>query len=106
MKISEKIYVKVRQVVEVVAALAWRGFGIGLFILGGSAGVGSALTGSWINGVLVAWGTLMISVIGVVGYAIATTGKATKEDVAKGAVDAIKRAETASKDSETPKNKQ
>ena len=33
MKISEKIYVKVRQVVEVVGALAWRGFGIGLFIL-------------------------------------------------------------------------
>lgn len=83
-------------VAEVVGALIWRGFGIGLFILGGSAGVGSALTGSWINGVLVAWGTLMISVIGVLGYAIATTGKATKADVAKGAVDAIKRAETES----------
>ena len=38
----------------------------------------------------------MISVIGVLGYAIATTGKATKADVAKGAVDAIKRAETES----------
>ena len=105
MKISEKVYVKFRQVVEVVGAIAWRGFGIGLFILGGSAGVGSALTGSWINGVLVAWGTLMISVIGVVGYAIATTGKATREDVAKGAIDAIKRAENTANESEKPKNK-
>ena len=105
MKIPAIIWKKSKDVLEVVGALVWRGFGIGLFILGGSAGVGSALTGSWINGVLVAWGTLMISVIGVLGYAIATTGKATKDDVAKGAVDAIKRAETASKDSETPENK-
>jgi hypothetical protein len=91
--ILETLKVKGVAVAEVVGALIWRGFGIGLFILGGSAGVGSALTGSWVNGVLVAWGTLMISVVGVVGYAIATTGKATKADVAKGAVDAIKRAQ-------------
>jgi hypothetical protein len=89
---------KAKAVYEVVAEIVWRGFGIGLFILGGSAGVGSALTGSWVNGVLVAWGTLMVSVVGVVGYAIAVNGKATREDVAKGAVDAIKKAqETADK---------
>ena len=84
---------RVKAVWEVVAELTWRGFGIFLFILGGSAGVGAALTGSWINGVAVAWGTLMLGVISAIGYAIGTTGKATKADVAKGAVDAIQKAE-------------
>lgn len=84
---------KLKAVYEVVAELTWRGFGIFLFILGGSAGVGAALTGSWVNGILVAWGTLMLGVLGAVGYAIATTGKATKDTVAKGAVDAIQKAE-------------
>lgn len=102
MKLPKIVWAKAKAVYEVVAEIAWRGFGIGLFILGGSAGVGSAVSGSWVNGVLVAWGTLMISVIGVVGYAIATTGKATKDDVAKGAVDAVKKAQETP---ETPKNK-
>ena len=83
---------KAKAVYEVVAELAWRGFGIFLFILGGSAGVGSALTGSWVNGVLIAWGTLMLGVLAAVGYAIATTGKATRDTVAKGAVDAVQKA--------------
>jgi hypothetical protein len=87
-----------KAVYEVVSELVWRGFGIFLFILGGSAGVGAALTGSWINGVLVAWGTLMLGVLAALGYAIATTGKATRADVAKGAVDAIQKAEKQSKD--------
>jgi len=92
---------KGKAVYEVVAELTWRGFGIFLFILGGSAGVGAALTGSWVNGILVAWGTLMLGVIGAVGYAIATTGKATRDTVAKGAVDAIQKAE---KQAESGKN--
>ena len=83
---------RLKAVYEVVSELVWRGFGIFLFILGGSAGVGAALTGSWINGVLVAWGTLMLGVLGAIGYAIATTGKATRETVAKGAIDAIEKA--------------
>jgi hypothetical protein len=87
--ISERL----KAVFSVLGELAWRGFGIFLFILGGSAGVGAALTGSWLNGVLVAWGTLMLSVIAAVGYAIATTGSATRETVAKGANDAIQKAE-------------
>lgn len=87
------IVTKLKAVYEVVAEITWRGFGIFLFILGGSAGVGAALTGSWVNGILVAWGTLMLGVLGAVGYAIATTGKATKDTVAKGAVDAIQKAE-------------
>ena len=87
------IITKGKAIYEVVAELTWRGFGIFLFILGGSAGVGAALTGSWINGVLVAWGTLMLGLLGAVGYAIATTGRATRETVAKGAQAAVEKAE-------------
>lgn len=93
----DKLKAKALAVYEVVAELTWRGFGIFLFILGGSAGVGAALTGSWINGVLVAWGTLMLGVVGAIGYAIATTGRATRADVAKGSADAIQKAQTDSK---------
>ena len=82
-----------KAVVSVLGELAWRGFGIFLFILGGSAGVGAALTGSWVNGILVAWGTLMLSVVAAIGYAIATTGTVTKADVAKASNDAIQKAE-------------
>ncbi len=83
--------VRLKEVLDVVASLSWRGFGIFLYILGGSMGVGAALTGNWLTGVLVAWGTLMLGVISVLGYAIATTGRATKADVAKGARDAIEK---------------
>jgi hypothetical protein len=83
---------KLKSIIEVLAALLWRGFGIFLFILGGSAGVGAALTGSWFTGVLVAWGTLMIGVIGAIGYAIATTGSVNKEDINKASQDAIQKA--------------
>jgi len=82
---------------QVVAHLLWRSFGLFLFILGGSAGVGAALTGSWVNGVIIAWGTLMIGVIGVIGYAIATTGRATKADVEKGVKDAVEKAQEQNK---------
>jgi hypothetical protein len=84
---------RTNEIVAVLAALVWRGFGIFLFILGGSAGVGAALTGSWLTGVLVSFGTLMIGVVGSIGYAIATTGKVTPADVSKSANDAIKKAQ-------------
>ena len=87
------VVARLKAVVSVLGELAWRGFGIFLFILGGSAGVGAALTGSWVNGILVAWGTLMLSVVAAIGYAIATTGQVSKADVAKGANDAIQKAE-------------
>jgi hypothetical protein len=83
---------RTNEIIAVLAALVWRGFGIFLFILGGSAGVGAALTGSWLTGVLVSFGTLMIGVVGSIGYAIATTGKVTPADVSKSANDAIKKA--------------
>jgi hypothetical protein len=88
---------RVKQITDVLTYLVWRGFGIFLFILGGSAGVGAALTGNWLNGVVIAWGTLMIGVVGAVGYAIATTGQVTKEDVAKASNDAIQKAKDSEK---------
>lgn len=84
---------RAKQILDVLGILAWRGFGIFLFILGGSAGVGAALTGNWLDGVIIAWGTLMIGVIGAIGYAIATTGTVTKADVAKASNDAIQKAQ-------------
>ncbi len=91
----KKVTDRLKAVTGVLSELLWRGFGIFLFILGGSAGVGAALTGSWINGILVAWGTLMLSVVAAIGYAIATTGSVSRADVAKGANDAIQKAEQA-----------
>jgi hypothetical protein len=78
---------------DVILHLLWRSFGLFLFILGGSAGVGAALTGNWVTGVVIAWGTLMIGVIGWLGYKIATTGQATKADVETGVRDAVEKAQ-------------
>jgi hypothetical protein len=80
-------------VLEVLATLVWRGFGLFLFILGGAAGTGAIVTGSWVDGVVIAWLTLMIGVVGAIGYAIATTGSATSETVAKAANDAVQKAQ-------------
>jgi hypothetical protein len=80
-------------VVEVVLTLIWRGFGLFLFILGGAAGTGAIVTGSWLDGVVIAWMTLMIGVIGAVGYAIATTGSASSETVANATKDAVQKAQ-------------
>lgn len=88
---------RVKQVWLVVAELLWRGFGLFLFILGASAGVGAVVTGSWLNGVVIAWSTLMLGVIGAIGYAIATTGTATRSTVAKASQDAVQKAQEASK---------
>lgn len=88
---------RVKQVWQVVAELLWRGFGLFLFILGASAGVGAVVTGSWLNGVVIAWSTLMLGVIGAIGYAIATTGSATRSTVAKASQDAVQKAQEAAK---------
>jgi hypothetical protein len=88
---------RVKQVWAVVAELLWRGFGLFLFILGASAGVGAVVTGDWFNGVIIAWSTLMLGVIGAIGYAIATTGSATRTTVAKASQDAVQKAQEAAK---------
>jgi hypothetical protein len=75
-----------------VGAVVWRGFGLFLFIAGGAAGTGAIVTGSWVDGVVIAWATLMLGVIGAIGYAIATTGEATTDVVAKASQDAVQKA--------------
>lgn len=80
-----------KEALWVTLDLLWRGFGILLFILPTSAGVGAAVSGSWVIGVLTAWGTLMMGIVAVIGYAIATTGRASREDVARGAKSAVEK---------------
>lgn len=78
---------------NVLATLIWRGFGLFLFILGGAAGTGAIVTGSWVDGVIIAWMTLMLGIVGAIGYAIATTGKATSTTVADATKDAVQKAQ-------------
>jgi hypothetical protein len=84
---------RVDAVLAVVGSVVWRGFGLFLVILGGSAGVGAVVSGSWITGVVIAWGTLMIGVVGAVGYAIATTGRADSVTVETAVQDAVQKAQ-------------
>lgn len=79
------------EVFSVVGTLVWRGFGMLLFIIGAAAGTGALVTGDPFTGILIAWGTLMLGVIGAIGYAIATTGVATSDTVSDAAKDAIKK---------------
>ena len=88
---------RAKAVWAVVWEILWRGFGLFLFILGASAGVGAVVTGSWLNGVVIAWATLMLGVIGAIGYAIATTGEASPDTVAKAAQDAVAKAQEQAK---------
>jgi hypothetical protein len=88
----EKIKTRLNAVGGVLGAIAWRGFGLFLFILGGAAGTGAVVVGDWVTGVVIAWATLMLGVIGAIGYAIATTGTATEETVAKATQDAVQKA--------------
>jgi hypothetical protein len=88
----EKIKTRLNAVGGVLGAIAWRGFGLFLFILGGAAGTGAVIVGDWFIGVVIAWSTLMLGVIAAIGYAIATTGTATEETVAKATQDAVQKA--------------
>ena len=89
---GKSLKTRVRAVSAVVGAVVWRGFGLFLFIAGGAAGTGAIVTGSWVDGVVIAWATLMLGVIGAIGYAIATTGEATPDVVAKATQDAVQKA--------------
>lgn len=84
---------RINDILAVLGAIAWRGFGIFLFIIGGAAGTGAMFAGSWFEGIIIAWGTLMLGVIGAVGYAIAVTGRVDKDIVAKASMDAVQKAE-------------
>jgi hypothetical protein len=89
---AKTIKSRMKAVSAVVGAVVWRGFGLFLFIAGGAAGTGAIVTGSWVDGVVIAWATLMLGVIGAIGYAIATTGEATPDVVAKASQDAVQKA--------------
>ena len=84
---------RLAQIVAVVATLAWRGFGVFLFIIGGAAGSGAVITGDPFTGILIAWTTLMVGIIGAIGYAIAVTGSVSADDVAKATQDAVQKYE-------------
>jgi hypothetical protein len=88
----DRIKSRLSAVGGVLGAIAWRGFGLFLFILGGAAGTGAVVVGDWVVGVLIAWVTLMLGVVGAIGYAIATTGAVSEQDVAKAAQDAVQKA--------------
>jgi hypothetical protein len=89
---SNNIKSRLRAVYGVLGAIAWRGFGLFLFILGASAGTGAVVVGDWFTGVIIAFATLMLGLISALGYAIAVTGEVTKDDVAKAAQDAVQKA--------------
>jgi hypothetical protein len=84
---------RLAQIVAVFATLAWRGFGVFLFIIGGAAGSGAVITGDPFTGILIAWTTLMVGIIGAIGYAIAVTGSVSADDVAKATQDAVQKYE-------------
>jgi hypothetical protein len=79
------------EVVTVFGTLIWRGFGVFLFIIGGAAGSGAVITGDPFTGILIAWTTLMVGIVGAIGYAIAVTGRVSSEDVAKATQDAVQK---------------
>ena len=60
----DRIKTRLNAVGGVLGAIAWRGFGLFLFILGGAAGTGAVVVGDWVTGVLIAWVTLMLGVVG------------------------------------------
>jgi len=82
---------RINQIFSVVGTLAWRGFGVFLFIVGGAAGSGALITGDPFTGILIAWATLMLGIVGAIGYAIAVRGSATTDDVAKATQDAVQK---------------
>lgn len=82
---------RIKEILAIIGTLVWRGFGVFLFIIGGAAGSGAVITGDPFTGILIAWTTLMLGIVGAVGYAIAVTGKVSTEDVAKATQDAVQK---------------
>ena len=61
---------RLQAVIAVLGTLVWRSFGVFLFILGGAAGSGAFITGSPLTGILVAWTTLVVGIIGAIGTGV------------------------------------
>lgn len=82
---------RIKLVGYIVGDIVWRGFGVLLFIIGGAAGSGALITGDPFTGILIAWSTLMLGIVGAVGYAIAVAGKVSRNDVATAARDVVQK---------------
>jgi hypothetical protein len=82
---------RIKLVFYIVGDLVWRGFGVFLFIVGGAAGSGALITGDPFTGILIAWSTLMLGIVGAIGYAIAVTGRVSRKDVARATQDAVQK---------------
>jgi hypothetical protein len=82
---------RIKDILAIVGTLVWRGFGVFLFIVGGAAGSGAVITGDPFTGILIAWTTLMLGIVGAIGYAIAVTGSVTTDDVARATQDAVQK---------------
>jgi hypothetical protein len=82
---------RIKLMTYIVGDLIWRGFGVFLFIVGGAAGSGALITGDPFTGILIAWSTLMLGIVGAIGYAIAVTGKVSRQDVARATQDAVQK---------------
>jgi hypothetical protein len=82
---------RIKLVFYIVGDLIWRGFGVFLFIVGGAAGSGALITGDPFTGILIAWSTLMLGIVGAIGYAIAVTGRVSRKDVARATQDAVQK---------------
>ena len=82
---------RIKLIFYIVGDLIWRGFGVFLFIVGGAAGSGALITGDPFTGILIAWSTLMLGILGAIGYAIAVTGKVSRKDVARATQDAVQK---------------
>lgn len=95
--VDKSLKSRLKAVWGVLGALLWRGFGLFLFILGGAAGTGAIVTGDWFTGVAIAWLTLMLGILGAIGYSISVTGQANPETVAKAAQDAVQKAQDQAK---------
>lgn len=82
---------RIKLIFYIVGDLIWRGFGVFLFIVGGAAGSGALITGDPFTGILIAWSTLMLGIVGAIGYAIAVTGRVSRKDVARATQDAVQK---------------
>lgn len=68
------------QVVAVIAAFVWRAFGLYLMVIGVGA-IGGAFVSTVWQGINTMWVGAVVVAIGYLGFRIATTGKATIDDV-------------------------
>lgn len=68
------------QVIAVISAFIWRAFGLYLMVIGVGA-IGGAFVSTVWQGINTMWVGAVVVAVGYMGFRIATTGRATIEDV-------------------------